>query len=230
MSTLIKLETAPDLVERVYGALLDAISEGRLSPGTRIIQEEIAEQLAVSRQPVLQALRLLKKDGFVHDAPGRGILVAPLSAQWFEDVYTVRSSLDALAARLSATRVKNGIEFKVDSDLIERGKAAAKNQQIDKLISLDIEFHSAIYEASGNPLIQQSAAIHWQHIKRAMGAVLQSNTVRQTAWLEHEAIAQAIAQGDARKAETLMRTHGEKASQNLVHHINSFLESQGEPR
>jgi DNA-binding GntR family transcriptional regulator len=230
MSTLIKLETTPDLVERVYSALLDAISEGRLSPGTRITQEEIAEQLAVSRQPVLQALRLLKKDGFVQDAPGRGILVAPLSAQWFEDVYTVRSSLDALAARLAATRVKNGIEFIVDAELIKRGKLAAKNQQIDKLISLDIEFHCAIYEASGNPLIQQSAAIHWQHIKRAMGAVLQSNTVRQTAWLEHEAIATAIAQGDARKAETLMRTHGEKASQNLVLHINSFLESQGEPR
>jgi DNA-binding GntR family transcriptional regulator len=61
---LLKLEAAPDLVDQVYRALLDAISEGSLAPGQRITQEDIAEQLAVSRQPVLQALRLLKKDGF----------------------------------------------------------------------------------------------------------------------------------------------------------------------
>ena len=77
---LVKLQSAPDLVERVYRALLDAISEGSLSPGAKLTQEEIAEQLAVSRQPVLQALRLLKKDGLVHDAPGRGVVVAPLDA------------------------------------------------------------------------------------------------------------------------------------------------------
>ena len=78
MSNLIKIESSPDLVERVYANLLDAISDGTLAPGARITQEDIADQLAVSRQPVLQALRLLRKDGFVLDAPGRGVLVAPL--------------------------------------------------------------------------------------------------------------------------------------------------------
>ena len=51
---LVKLETAPDLVEQVYASLLDAISEGSLAPGERLTQEDIAERLAVSRQPVLQ--------------------------------------------------------------------------------------------------------------------------------------------------------------------------------
>lgn len=72
-ASLVKLASTPDLVERVYRALLDAISDGSLAPGARITQEGIAAQLAVSRQPVLQALRLLRKDGFVHDAPGRGV-------------------------------------------------------------------------------------------------------------------------------------------------------------
>ena len=75
-------DSAPDLVDQVYRALLDAISDGSLAPGERITQEDIAERLAVSRQPVLQALRLLKKDGLVLDAPGRGVLVAPLDADW----------------------------------------------------------------------------------------------------------------------------------------------------
>ena len=75
---LVQLESAPDLAERVYRSLLDAICDGSLAPGQRITQEDIAHQLAVSRQPVLQALRLLKKDGLVQDAPGRGLVVAPL--------------------------------------------------------------------------------------------------------------------------------------------------------
>src|SRR6188474_1849990 len=87
---LVKLESAPDLVDQVYRSLLDAISDGSLAPGERITQEDIAGKLAVSRQPVLQALRLLKKDGFVHDAPGRGVLVAPLDADWIVKVYQVR--------------------------------------------------------------------------------------------------------------------------------------------
>ena len=57
MSQLIKLEAAPDLVDQVYRALLDAISDGSLAPGTRITQQDIAAQLSVSRQPVLQAPR-----------------------------------------------------------------------------------------------------------------------------------------------------------------------------
>src|SRR5205085_8292508 len=99
---LIKLEAAPDLVDQVYRILLDAICDGALAPGQRITQEDIADQLAVSRQPVLQALRLLKKDGFVQDAPGRGVLVTPLDAAWTLHVYQVRGALDALAARLAA--------------------------------------------------------------------------------------------------------------------------------
>ena len=56
---LVKLQAAPDLVDQVYRALLDAISDGSLAPGVRVTQEDLAERLAVSRQPVLQALRLL---------------------------------------------------------------------------------------------------------------------------------------------------------------------------
>ncbi|MEY3782678.1 MAG: hypothetical protein RIS97_856 [Pseudomonadota bacterium] len=76
MALLNKIETTPDLVDQVYRKLLDAISEGTLQPGARMTQEDIAAQLAVSRQPVHQALRLLKQDGFVIDAPGRGVKIS----------------------------------------------------------------------------------------------------------------------------------------------------------
>ena len=116
-ATLVKLDSTPDLVERVYRVLHDAISAGTLAPLARITQEEVARQLAVSRQPVLQALRRLKQDGLVQDAPGRGLQVAPLEAAWIASVYEVRGALDALAARLAALQ-----HAVLDPKLLERGR------------------------------------------------------------------------------------------------------------
>ena len=215
---LIKIESTPDLVDQVYRSLLDAISDGSMAPGTRIMQEDIAEQLAVSRQPVLQALRLLKKDGFVLDAPGRGVLVAPLDVTWLVQIYQVRSALDALATRLAArSRVA------MDPGLISRGRRAARSNQVKAMMAADAQFHGAIYAASGNPLIAQSAQLHWHHIRRAMGAVLQLSTMRESIWDEHEAIAAAIATGDEDKAESLSRQHAEDASHNLASLLSSAL-------
>jgi DNA-binding GntR family transcriptional regulator len=221
VNTLNRIESTPDLVDRVYRALIDAISQGVLSPGARITQEEIAEQLAVSRQPVLQALRQLKTDGFLIDAPGRGLLVAPLDAAWLGQVYQVRTALDALAAKLAAEAVgqaksKSAAVFRHDASLISRGRAATKRDNISQLIECDLEFHNAIYVAANNPLIEQSARLHWQHIRRAMGAVLQPNEHRKDVWDQHEAISKAIVAGDADAAAALMNEHGSSARQFVI--------------
>lgn len=217
-SKLVRLETAPDLVDQVYRRLLDAISEGTLAPGQRITQEDIAEQLAVSRQPVLQALRLLKKDGFVQDAPGRGLLVAPLDAAWTLSVYQVRGALDALAARLAAQQ-----RFRLDPKLIEQGRKAARGRNVKAMIDADAAFHDAIYAASGNPLIEQTAHQHWGHLRRVMGAVLQQSGQREPVWDEHEAVAKAIAAGDADTASRLMQEHAQQAAHNLAQRLPDLL-------
>ena len=215
---LIKIESTPDLVEQVYASLLDAISDGTLAPGARITQEEIAAQLAVSRQPVLQALRLLRKDGFVLDAPGRGVLVAPLDVNTLVQIYQVRSTLDALAAQLAAKS-----HAVLGAQLITEGRLAARGTDIKAMMTADAAFHTAIYAASGNPLIAQTAQTHWHHIRRAMGAVLQVSTMRESIWDEHEAIAKAIAHGNAAQAETLIRQHGEDAGRNLAFLLTEAL-------
>jgi len=216
---LVKLPSVPDLVDRVYRALLDAISDGSLAPGTRVTQEDLAERLAVSRQPVLQALRLLKKDGLVLDAPGRGLLVAPLDAAWIAHVYEVRGALDALAARRAAAQ-----RAVLDPALIERGRAAAAGRDIQAMIEADIAFHGAIYAACGNPLVAQSAQLHWVHLRRVMGAVLQATRQREPIWDEHAAIAEAIASGDADGAARLIEDHSRGASENLVARLTHALE------
>jgi len=211
---LTQLQIAPDLVDQVYTALLKAISEGGFAPGARLTQEELALQLAVSRQPVLQALRLLKRDGLVIDAPGRGLMVAPLDSALIAQLYEVRGVLDGLAARLAAQRAAPA-RPKIDRGLIERGRKAVAGEKVGAMIDADIAFHQALYTASGNPLIAESAGRHWRHIRRASGAMLQLAGARATIWDEHEAILQAIERGDAARAERLARGHCEAAAIHL---------------
>ena len=105
MSFTAKLPSRTNYVDEVYKVLLDAISDGSLAPGTRITQEEVAEQLDVSRSPVIQALRQLKTDGLVQDAPGRGVLIAPLDPQTIGHVYKIRGVLDEYDAIFTVAEV-----------------------------------------------------------------------------------------------------------------------------
>lgn len=218
---LVKLESSPDLVDQVYRSLLDAISEGSLPPGARLAQEDIAHQLAVSRQPVLQALRLLKKDGFVEDAPGRGVRVTPLNLDQIAQLYQVRGALDALAARLAASH-----RHVIDPVLIQRGRLAKQQREVKAMIDADLAFHQAIYQGARNPMIAQTARQHWHHLQRAMGAVLQSSQQRETVWDEHAAIAQAIGRGEGDLAAELIEHHAREASRQLTARIaDSFTPS-----
>jgi len=213
-----KIQARPDYVDEVYQTLIDAISDGTLAPGTRLTQEEIADQMQISRSPVLQALRLLKKDGLVQDAPGRGVLVSPLTVESISNLYLIRGALDSLAARMAAER-----KFAMDPKIIEDGRRTAMGKDVKAMIEADVVFHRAIYEASGNPLIAQSAQVYWVHLRRAMGAVLQSSAQRQSIWDEHEAIAKAIAAGDAVRAGELTDIHTSIARKNLAARLNDYL-------
>lgn len=218
MAAITPIRAAPDLTDQVYQRLLNAICEGGLAPGARLTQEELAASLDVSRQPVLQALRMLKKDGFVVDTGRRGLMVLPLGAQIISHIYEVRSVLDGLGARLAALA-----KAKLDPGVIAEGRKAAKGSRIGAMIDADMRFHNLIYGASGNPLIAETANHHWQHIRRAMGAVLQEARVRDSVWDEHEAILKAINRGDADRAERLARNHGEEAGLHLSNELRKRM-------
>ena len=93
------LQAAPSLVEQVHAAILSEIASGQLPPGSRIIQEQLAQELGVSRQPIQQALTLLRQQGVLQDAPGRGLQVAPLDLEHVRHMYDVRAVIEGPFAR-----------------------------------------------------------------------------------------------------------------------------------
>ena len=216
---LAKLPSRTDYVDEIYRALLDAISDGTLAPGARITQEDLAERFNVSRSPVLQALRMLKKDGLLEDAPGRGLLVTRLEPARIGQLYQVRGALDALAAQLAAER-----RAEIPADLIRAGRQAAAGSALRAMIDADTAFHRAIYAASGNPYIVDSALLHWIHLRRVMGAVLLDGESRTGIWDEHAAIRDAIRAGDGALAARLSSDHADSARQSLGRSLDRALQ------
>ena len=221
MPPLERIDGRPELSQQVYQQLLAAICEGRLAPGARVTQEELAESLNVSRQPVHQALRLLKNEGFVVDAGRRGLMVAPLDGASLERLYQVRGVLDGLAARLAAQSGK-----RLDPGLVARGRKVVAAGKVGAMIEADMHFHQCLYEASGNPLIAQTAGRQLQHIARAMGVALGRPQMPGTVWDEHEAILAAVNAGEAAKAETLARRHCEGAGRILSTQLQATMRKE----
>ncbi len=217
------------LVEQVYEAILSQIESGRYGGDARIVQEEVAETLGVSRQPVRQALMLLRNEGVLMTAPGRGLMVVPLQASKVRDLYEIRASLDALASR-KAAELGSARARTEGAALIARGRAAVSADSISEMIAADMAFHHFVYELSGNTLIAETAAAHWSYLRCLMGAVLMTATTPPEIWDQHEAILQAIANGDAAGAERLAREHIEHAAVGVLRNLNDVLDKQDTTR
>ena len=212
----------PDLSERIHDAVLEAICSGELKSGARITQEELANRFGVSRQPVLQAMMLLRREGFLIDAGRKGVCVAPLDVEQANNLYIVRAALDAVAARLAAGRYTRDLAHR-GRLLLDVGRRAIASGYIPSAIEADIDFHLFIYEASGNPVISETTQPHWQHLRRVMAAVLSEEDLRVSVWDEHEAILRALEAGDASRAETLCRKHAEQTAGVLTTRLKAVI-------
>ena len=208
------LKPRKTLVEQVYERILDAICEGVLPAGARVTQDELAARLEVSRQPVMSALGLLRQQGFLVEHGRRGLEVAPADRRHFDAIYEFRSVLEPWAAALAADRATPR-QIERGRALVEQGKRVAAAGDAHATLQADIDFHNFIYEASGNPLVLESMQLHWQHLRRSMGEVLQRPRFTEKVWREHAAILDAIAAGDRKAASRLIAGHVREASERV---------------
>ena len=219
-----KIDAPSQLLERVYDAILDAICTGTLAPDERVTQEGLAAQLGVSRQPILQAIHLLKRQGFIEDSGRKGVEVSAIDPARLVQLYQIRAALDGLAAAEAARRVQRDGPGDLRSEgdaCLALGQAAIASGSASELIAADMAFHQFIYQRSGNPMIADTTAIHWQHIRRAMGAHLQSRPgMPAQSWREHADILQAVIDGQPALAEQRARSHAERAADVLVDRLS----------
>jgi DNA-binding GntR family transcriptional regulator len=197
---------AKSLVEKTYDALLDAICAGEFRPGERLGQDEVAERLNVSRQPVNSAIAMLKAQRFVIDTGRRGVVVAPVDRQLFESIYQVRSAIEPLAVELATPRI-SAKTIARGEEIVARGTSLMQANDPRGVLQADIDFHTLIYELSGNAIIVDTMRLNWLHLRRSMGEVLRFPGMTFQVWKEHRAIFAAMVSGDAEDAAAKMRSH-----------------------
>ena len=223
---MIPLDPAPNLIDQVYARILEAITDRTLLPGQRIRQNELAEKLGVSRQPVSHALHLLHRQGLVAESGRRGFEVTGVDPARIRQLYEVRGAIDALAARLAAERAGADAAGRAQLEkALHAGRAVDKKTPLSKLIALDVDFHRAIYRLAGNPAIEEMMAPQWPHMRRSMATVLAELNYRESAWSEHETIAAEIFAGNAKAAEAAALAHAQTAGHRTEERLRAIDEA-----
>ena len=215
------LDTTPNLTERVYGAIVDEILDGTLKPGQHLVQEQLATELGVSRQPIQQAMALLRADGLIEEAGRRGMIVTRLDIDRMRHHYEIRAVLDGFGARQAAKRCTEdpgrARAFWMEAEVILAGGVAAVAEgPASEQIRYDELFHEMVYTRSGNPVLADTAGPNWRFLRRAMGDVLRHAAPPAAIWEEHQSIAEAVADGNPDLAERLARDHVRNAAEQLA--------------
>lgn len=220
------LPTPPSRVQQVYDAIVQEICTGRIGPGTPLRQELLAQRFNVSRQPVQQALLLLKNQGMVREFGKRGLEVTPLDAGTVSHLYQLRAVLDGYAARCAAGRITpEGVQR--GRELSEAAQQAARDQNYAQMIAADVEFHRLLVQEAGNPLLVESAEVMWRNVQRVMGEVLFRGHTPGWVWQDHTDILAAVESGDEARAEELARRHAEHGERLVVESLEAVRAGTG---
>lgn len=145
-------KTAPTTLKSyVYNMLRDAIVAGRFKPGSRLNESQLAREFNISRIPIREALMQLQEHGLVMNHERRGMFVTELTEEDLQRINSLRVVLEAEALKLCAARMTKQIAARLTS-LVEQMEAWTQGAEIDAA-AIDLEFHRAVWEASGNPYL-----------------------------------------------------------------------------
>lgn len=201
------VERPVPLRQAVYDAIADMIITRTLQPGEHLVENELAAQLGVSRQPVREALQRLQTEGWVDLRPALGAFVHVPTEDEADQLLAVRSLLETESARLAAKRARPEQVARL-WELQRAGEAALAEDNQDELVAANADLHAFIVELSGNAVLAEHIAmvdrrVRWYYapIARARGS---------EAWDEHAALIEAIAAGNGRRASDLMRKHTDR--------------------
>jgi len=196
------------LADQAYEGLLAAIGSGRLRPGERVRETALAEELGISRTPIREALQRLARDGLVQLDARNGARIAELSLGAIQELYDVREILEGSTARLAALGA-------TPNDLQRLNAILAKEEaHLDNpatLAKLNKLYHQTLCEAANNRYLTSAVAAFSTTLLLLGPTTLGANHRAGESHAEHRAVVDAVAAGDAARAEALMRGHIRRA-------------------
>ena len=227
----------PDSNQRkCFREIRDMIVHGRLAPGSRVVEAELAERLGASRTPVRGALHLLQREGYIVATRAGSrkarLAVAPLTKEDARELYSIAGHLEGLAARSTAQ-----MEWPARADLVLKLKtlnnelhelAEAHRGDANRIFDLDMTFHQAIVDATAGPrlrALQRSIKPQTERYWRLYASAILDQLRLSVS--EHCLIIQAIQEGDAVGAERAVQLNWENGTERLSRVIDTLGERGG---
>lgn len=202
------------------------ILAGTIEPGDRLVEDELASKLGVSRMPVREALSLLEAEGFVDLVPRRGASVALVSPEEAVELFEVRSILEGLAARLAARR-RHPESLGSLKEVLASGRRAVKAGDRDAMPELHQAFHVTLAEASGNQYLYELVANLPAKIEWIFNTQVRARAP--VSWPEHIRILEVIREGDEDQAEAITRAHVEDSARAFLEMMEQRSSARREP-
>ena len=193
------------LSDRVKEYIVEAVLNGELKPGDRIVESSMARELGVSQAPVREAIRDLVLLGFLESEPYKGTSVRSFTYEELWETYTVRAALESLAARLAATHLTDADANRLQG-ILDEMMEAAHQQDRDRLVQLDNRFHETILRISRNKTLHQL----WKSLQFGTWSIV---TYRKSSYdpaylaARHGELLDALKAGDPEKAAHTMQHH-----------------------
>jgi DNA-binding GntR family transcriptional regulator len=204
---------------KVYQTIRTMIIERRLTPGTKIFQDKLAQELGVSRTPLVNALKKLEHERLITAIPRRGFFVRLISKEEMIQIFELREVLEGLAARRAAKRISNA-QVKKLQRFFRNIPISDELEDVQKYAEEDRQFHKFVVEVGGKEILANildtyNIITFSYHVDRQAGLIRSPHETIQ----EHQAIIEAISARDPLKAEEAARQHLANSAKRLRREI-----------
>lgn len=212
----------PSINATVYEALKALITGNQLRPGVKLIHQELAERLQVSRTPVRESLERLYQEGFVTRLPRRGFYVAEIDEDEARELYELREALELFALRRSMARGIKASDLRHLDGFNRRYKALVRDDATRERMVVDRDWHLALASLAGNRALSKSLAAVFERLILKIRTEGYRTVRGEEALLEHVQMMKALRAEDKAGAERLLAAHIQGARRRLVSHLGEL--------
>lgn len=217
-----KSNNKKSLVERAYDAVKQRILDNEYYPGYQALEQEIAEDLGVSRTPVREALIRLQHEGLVELIPRRGMRVVPIVAADMKEIYDVLTSLESMAAELLAQQQPDAATLEPMKKATADMAVALQQDDLDAWAKADERYHRCLIDLCGNRRLANMANTVRDQGHRARMVTLRLRDKPVASIDEHQQVLDAIERGDWQTARDVHYQHRKRASDELTNILEKY--------
>lgn len=205
----------------VFNTLRDAILTGKLVPGERLMENQLADKLGVSRTPVREALRMLELENLVELVPRKGAQVLDMSEKDITNILEVRSALEGLATSVACKKMSKEDLQQLKNLEVDFEKAVAEND-VEHFVDIDEDFHDLIFAATENDkLISIFRNLRIQLYRYRMAQAKNNETSMSTIVAHHRSIIRAIENHDSEEGASIAQGHIKYQTESILRFVRN---------